>query len=320
MSDYDKYLLRPVISNVNSRDDVDLSVDLGKGLVLKIPIIGSPMKGIMSIELAEGLARFGGIGILHRFYDIVNDEGSWSNDLTYLEKHNILYGASVGLDDTFYKYILGHGARILCIDIANGYLTTLLNFCNEVATYIEKNNLNALLMSGNVCTNDGVGELARSGVDLIRFGIGTGHLCTTRKVTGIGRDQVDGLFDYTTSRIYNVKIISDGGIQSSGDAVKALAFGANAIMLGSLLGKTYESAHNGIIYGMASRRLQEEYYHSTKSIEGTEEETSKNISLEEFIDEFCYGIKSACTYLNVKNLDGLRKEGCEQYRKYYVYK
>jgi len=77
-------------------------------------------------------------------------------------------------------------------------------------------------------------------------------------------------------------------------------------MVGTLFGKCYESSNNGLIYGMASRKLQEEYYHSVKSVEGTERKLEPDISLEDFMDEFFFNIRSACTYLNAYNLDQLK--------------
>ena len=77
-------------------------------------------------------------------------------------------------------------------------------------------------------------------------------------------------------------------------------------MLGSLFGTTKESSHNGIIYGMASRRLQEEYYRNTKSVEGAEKELEKTTTVKEFISEFTWGMKSAFTYLNARNIKELQ--------------
>jgi len=82
-------------------------------------------------------------------------------------------------------------------------------------------------------------------------------------------------------------------------------------MLGSILATTFESANNGIIFGMASRKLQEEYYHGVKSIEGIEKELTSYQSLEDFINEFVYGIKSACTYLNKKSVEEFRYKRCK---------
>lgn len=298
--DFDDLLLVPRASSINSRDAVDLSVTFDH-LKLDIPIIASPMKGIISLELIEKLSDLGGIGIQHRFYTASNNR---IIDTKYLSK-NTTFGVAVGLNDNYYKTALDLGADIICVDIANGYLSNLIDFVEEISSYINNNNYGSLVMSGNIVTSLGAVNLFNAGVDIIRVGIGSGGLCTTRNYTGVGVPQLTAI----SNSISKTKLwysVADGGIRNSGDAVKALAMGADAVMIGSLFGNTYESAHNGIMYGMASRKLQEEYYHGVKSVEGMEKAVSKNISLETLISEFVYGIKSACTYLDASNLKELK--------------
>ncbi len=295
--DFDDVMLIPRLSNVNSRTEVDLSIDLGK-LKLNIPIIASPMKGIISIQLIQGLSELGGIGILHRFFKERNDLIFSLNKL-----NGYTFGVSASIKDRrLIEIAADYGAKIFCIDVANGYTLELLKTCDYISNIISKNNYDILLMAGNVVTYEGAKSLKDSGVDLVRVGIGSGQLCTTRIITGIGVPQITAINDCSYS---DAIIVADGGIRTSGDAVKALAAGADLVMLGSLFGKTFESAHNGIIYGMASRTLQEEYYHSVKSIEGIEKEIDKKISLADFINEFIWGIKSAFTYLGVRNINEL---------------
>ncbi len=302
--DFNDLLLVPRLSTVNSRDEVDLSVKLSEFLTLKIPIIASPMKGIISTGLITKLHKLGGIGILHRFYQPYGEE--FLNDMTILFRSNENFGISTDLKDSGDRINVGlnYGARILCIDVANGYTTEVLKACSRFKNYIIKHGFKCLLMAGNVVTENGAKALEECGVDLIRVGIGSGNLCTTRNVTGVGYPQLSAIMSCNNCDSF---IVADGGIKNSGDAVKSLAAGADLVMLGSLLAHTYESSNNGIICGMASRKMQEEYYHGKiKSIEGIEKEVEKNISLEDFISEFTYGIKSACTYINARNLVELR--------------
>ena len=106
--DFDDVLIEPIPSKVNSREDVDLSVNLGV-LKLKIPIIASPMKGIVSPELIIKLSELGGIGILHRFYE---DESIWVKDINNLEESLIPYGASLGLNDWNKAEVILNNKRI----------------------------------------------------------------------------------------------------------------------------------------------------------------------------------------------------------------
>jgi IMP dehydrogenase len=157
-------------------------------------------------------------------------------------------------------------------------------------------------MVGNVATREGADLLVESGATYIRVGIGSGGLCSTRNVTGIGVPQLTAIEDVNLSRYRNdFRLVADGGIHNSGNAVKAFAVGADYVMLGSLLAQAYEAEHEGKIRGMASRSLQEEHHGVVKSVEGIERTVEKTRPLTELIEEFIMGIRSACTYLNCAN-------------------
>ena len=304
--DFDDLLLVPRASSLSSRADVDLTTRLGDDLILRIPIIASPMKGIISKEIIIDLGKFGGIGIMHRFY---RTRWEWADDMRAI--HNDIgshFGVSFSLSDySMYidKTIEEFNPKIICLDVANGYLNSVILATKRIRSAINQKDSNAELMVGNVVDFDGAKVLYDAGASLIRVGIGSGQLCTTRKNTGVGYPQLSAINSCRPAG-GQWAVIADGGIRNSGDAVKAFAMGADAVMLGSLFGKCYESSNNGLIYGMASRKLQEEYYHSVKSVEGTEKKLEPDISLEDFINEFLFNIRSACTYLNVHKLYNLR--------------
>lgn len=298
---YDDVTIKPSPSNIDSRDDVDISVRLGENLKLDIPIIASPMKGIVGTEIIKRLDILGAMGILHRFH---NSFYVWDMEVRELKLNCENWGASISLGSDNYKYLLDLGAKIICIDVANGYMESLLKFVYDIRNVIDKSNYNTLLMAGNVAEREGSHDLRLAGADLVRVGIGTGNLCTTTKVTGIGIKPISALASCVSFN-EDIKLVADGGIRSSGDGMKALLAGADVLMLGSLFAQCLESSHNGIIYGMASRKLQEEYYHSVKSVEGIEKEAEKKVPVKDFISEFVYGMKSACTYLNISKLEGV---------------
>jgi IMP dehydrogenase/GMP reductase len=303
--DFDDLLLVPKVSIINSRDDVDLSVTLDT-LKLRIPIIASPMKGIISPELMIEISKLGGIGILHRFFERDTHENYQDvvDAIKSIRDECKNWGISLALNDKWYNMLLDYSPAIMCIDVANGNIDSLRKYAHDIKSAISLYNYKTLLMTGNVATYDAARKLADSGVDMIRVGIGNGALCTTRNITGVGIPQLTALDNCGNIDAY---IVCDGGIRNSGDAVKALAMGADLIMMGTPFARTYESANNGIIYGQASRKLQEEYYHSVKSVEGLEKEVEKDISLKDFISEFTWGMRSAFTYLNAKDIKELQK-------------
>lgn len=304
--EFDDVLLLPNISQVNSRGDVDISVKFSENFSLDIPIIASPMRGIVGWELIEALGKLGGIGILHRFFDAPVTR---VRSVNYLESKEIPYGVAIGIDDfAFLEALLentSENLKIICVDVANGYTEELLKAVKRVSDRILSMGKNTMLMSGNVVTNVGVTSLVDSGADMVRVGIGSGALCTTRNKTGVGKPQMSTLLDLQEPSAF---IVSDGGIRNSGDIVKALGAGAHAVMIGSLLATTFESSNNGVIYGMASKQLQEQFYTDVKSIEGVSKRVNRTQPLEELIRDITWNIKSACTYVGAKNLFELRQK------------
>lgn len=296
-------LLVPQPSSVNSRDNVNLSRSIGT-FYLSTPIIASPMKGIVGTKLIKKIGELGGIGILHRFY---SDPMKRVNDFKELDTASIRFGVAVGLNDKFYQDAVIFGASIICLDVANGYLDSVRKQTEEIANFIQSHGQSStcLVMSGAVATHAGTKLLVAAGANLIRVGIGSGGLCTTRSNTGIGVPQATAIKDCSYA---DVSIVADGGIMTSGDAVKALALGADFLMIGSLFAKTYESDHDGEINGMASREFQEQFYGEVKkSVEGVQKNVIKNISLENLIKEFTWNMKSGFTYCNAINIDQLQR-------------
>ena len=301
--DYDDVLIKPILSQVNHRENVDISVKLSDILTLEFPLVASPMRGIVDASFCIKLAELGGVGILHHFYDT---EDEWFLEMEKVSKAK-QYGLSIGYNSDIYKKVLEYEPDILVIDVANGYTESITNFCLKVKTYILNKKYKTLLMSGNVATAEGVRQLEESGVDIIRVGIGSGGLCSTRNVTGIGIPQITALLD--CSRYSNVFIIADGGLKNSGDAVKSFIGGADLCMGGSLFAQTFESPNDYKIFGMASRELMELKHTQIKSVEGFSKVIEKTMSLKQFVDEFSWGIRSAGTYLNAYNIAEIRKNG-----------
>lgn len=297
--EFNDVLIRPLNSDVSSRDDVDISVELSDDLILKFPLIASPMVGVVDGNFAHLLSQLGGMAIMHRFY---NRRENLFRDITENIKEGDYYGISIRIGEKSIEEYFSYSPNVILIDTANGYTTSLLKYCEEVKKKIEKENMDILLMAGNVVTLNGCLALRDSGCDLIRVGIGGGSLCSTRNQTGIGIPNITALQRCSVGGGWGFKIVTDGGIENSGDFVKAIVAGADLGMSGRLYAECYESPNEGTIYGMASRTNMENTKTTIKSVEGFDMIIKKKHSLEQFVREFGYGIKSAGTYLNARNL------------------
>ena len=304
--EFDDVLIKPVPSTVSSRDDVNISVKLSDSLTLNFPLLASPMVGVVDGKFAKSLSDLGGLAILHRFYknrltladDVYNNLKPWEDN----------FGISIKVDDENVLDYFPYDPKIILIDTANGYTAKLLRFCEHVKEDIIERNLPILLMAGNVVTLEGVNMLADAGCDIVRVGIGGGSPCSTRNQTGIGIPNISALIECSrTDR--NVKLVIDGGIKSPGDFVKAIVAGVDLGMAGKLYAECYEAPCDGVLYGMSSRTHMENEKIEIKSVEGFDTEITKKYSLEQFVREFGYGIKSAGTYLNACNLNEIYANG-----------
>ena len=310
--DYDDVLLVPKIgtSRINSRKDVKLTSYLGD----RYPIMSAPMEGISGVKLVKELSRLNCIGILH-------GRGSKEERKERIKALDGYYfGVAIGLKNfeeelEIAKYAVDCGADIICLDVANGYLESVQNTVRILRDTFSI----PYIMAGNVVTLEGAFALSKAGANLIRVGIGGGNLCTTRTVTGVGCPQLTAIENCAKVDTFDdqglVKIISDGGVGNSGNAVKSFVFGADFVMLGSLLANAQEAEHwgtksEGMIHGEASlpSQLKRKFYEDIISVEGTTKEVTECRPLEEIINRFLGGIQSACTYLGVDDIRDLN--GC----------
>ncbi|MCS7201088.1 MAG: IMP dehydrogenase [Patescibacteria group bacterium] len=155
------------------------------------------------------------------------------------KKGRLLVGGAIGIRDDFLERateLVKAEVDILCIDVAHGHLEKCLRAVREIKSRFP----NIPLIAGNVATEKGARDLIKKGADIIKVGIGPGGACTTRIVTGVGVPQLTAIM-LARKGAENTSIIADGGCRNSGDIVKALAAGANAVMIGSLLAGTDEA-------------------------------------------------------------------------------
>lgn len=253
---YDDVLLVPQYSELASRSEADISTDVA-GRHLVVPVISANMDTITEPEMVLAMHEEGATGILHRNADadLILD---W---MIELEDEGIIGIPSIGVheDDKQVVELLyeeGYCDMPICVDIAHGDSKHTI----EMIKWLYDMGWEEII-AGNVATYAGALRLAQAGARTIKVGVGPGSVCTTRIVTGHGYPQLSAVMECPeVKKAYpSVKIIADGGIRNSGDAVKALAAGADAVMVGGLLGGTDETPVVGdrrVLRGMASRDAQ----------------------------------------------------------------
>lgn len=289
---FDDILLIPEYSDVETR-----STDYTSKLFdyrLKIPILSAAMDSVTDLGMMDAMFENGGIGVHHRYCD--------KNELISIAKHNlggIAISPSMGVDFVVEVYN-ECPYTFFVLDVAHGCTKRNLEFCRE----IKKQGVNKLI-GGNVINVQAVEQYLSIGVDHIKVGIGGGSACLTRVVTGCGFPQASAIHNIYQEFGEDVHIISDGGHNTTGDIVKALALGAEFVMLGKMLAGTEEAAMHGIYRGMASAgalsERKQEYF-----VEGGEFEVPVTTTVSKVLSEIKDALRTACYYLGCETLNELR--------------
>ena len=271
---FDDVLLLPQYSEISTREDISLKTDLTKGVVLQLPIISAPMDTVTDYKMAQTMADLGGLGIIHR-YNTISDQALLVRKAK--EGINRKVGAAIGVSGDFLDRALvltKIGVDVLCVDVAHGHHSMMRHALTVLRNTIGND---VHIMAGNVATLEGFNDLADWGANSIRVGIGGGSICSTRIQTGHGQPTFASVLDCARSD-RDAALIADGGIRTPGDIVKALAAGADSVMLGSMLAGTEESpgkvfqqpsGHSVKAYrGMASKEAQIEWRGRVAADEG----------------------------------------------------
>ena len=306
---FDDVLLTPQYSTITSRKNVDLGQKLDHKNSLHIPIISSPMDTVTGTTMAQTMNDLGGLGVIHR-YNTIDEQVAMLRNIIGLK------AAAIGVTGDFEKRARAlydsAGVNILCLDVAHGH-HVLMERALKTLKDTYGNDIH--LMAGNVATLGGFNDLADWGADSIRCGIGGGSICTTRIQTGHGVSGLETILQCAESD-RDAKIIADGGIKNSGDIVKALAAGADFVMLGSLLAGTTESPGEVITYtdgskrkayrGMASKKAQEAWRGKSSAPEGVATTVHYKGSVINIMKDLIGGVKSGCSYSGAEDLKQLR--------------
>jgi IMP dehydrogenase len=306
---FDDILLKPQLSDIKSRKEVDISSSLGY-YRFRLPIISSPMDTVTEAEMAEAIARSGGFGIVHR-YNTIEEQVS----IISSTERNI--GAAIGVTGDFLeraKALVEAGCFILCIDVAHGHHQ---NVKTALETLKQEMSSETILMAGNVATSAAFRDLEDWGADVIRVGVGGGSICSTRIQTGHGVPTLQSVLD-CAQVAKTAKIVADGGIKASGDIVKCLAAGADFVMLGSLLAGTDESpgqifhSNEGKKYkvyrGMASVEAQVDWKGAANSLEGVSTTIPYKGSVQDILIELSQNVRSGLSYSGCRSIKEFRNK------------
>jgi IMP dehydrogenase len=321
---FDDVTMTPKYSEVLP-SEVDTSINLSKNLILKIPLLSSAMDTVTESKMAIAIAKAGGIGIIHRNLDIKKQ----ISEIKKVKAKKLLVGAAVGAGPLELKRadaILKEKVDLIVVDTAHGHSKKVAEIIKKIK---RKKDKKTSLCAGNIATSEAAKFLIKLGVDVIKVGIGPGSICTTRLVAGIGMPQLSAILEVKKGiKNKKVKLISDGGIKYSGDIAKALAAGADAVMIGSLFAGTSEAPgklikKKGKLYknfrgmgsvgamnkGSADRYFQKKQRDTSKYVpEGVEGLVKFKGDVKNIIYRLVGGLKSSMGYLGSKRVISLRNK------------
>ncbi len=319
---FDDVLLLPQYSDVLP-SETDVSLKLTNKINLGVPFLSSAMDTVTESTMAIAIAKAGGIGIVHRNLNIKQQ----TKEIIKVKKKQLFVGAAVGTnkeDIDRAKSLIANGCDLIVIDTAHGHSKKVLKTLSK----LKKIDSSIPFCVGNIATGEAAKKLYNSGADIIKIGIGPGSICTTRMVAGIGVPQISAILDVKNAlKNKKIKIISDGGIKFSGDIAKALAAGADAIMMGSIFAGTDESPgkkfkFKGKFYkqyrgmgsigamssGSANRYFQKNFKDKSKFVpEGVEGRVEYKGSVSKIIYQLKGGLRSSMGYIGARNLGQITK-------------
>jgi len=231
-----------------------------------------------------------------------------------IDKEKYCFSTGIGKRDiaNIEQLIKKYHPKFICIDVANGYMSKFIN----TISYFRTNYPNLIIIAGNVVSPEMVAIIADAGADIVKLGIGSGSVCTTRVKTGIGCPQLSAVLDcWETAQEHEIKIMSDGGIQIPGDVCKAYAAGADFVMLGSMLAGHRDTTKNVIyknggvfaeFYGMSSEEANNKYSGGMgkyKTEEGKRVLVPLKGNVMDTVNDILGGVRSCCAYLGAQEIN-----------------
>jgi GMP reductase len=323
--DFSDVLLRPKTSELQSRKDVDLLRDYTfkhtDSVWSGIGICAANMDTTGTFEMAEVLGVNNMLTALHKHYTPEQLIG-WDVETNHM--HHFDYMLSIGSTENdcmrFDEIVNKQGfPHFLCIDVANGYTEDFINFVSKMRGVCKDK---VIIVAGNVVTGDITERLILAGADIVKVGIGSGSVCTTRLQTGVGYPQLSAVIECAdAAHGIGGHIMSDGGCNNPGDVAKAFAAGADFVMSGSMFAGTDETAGDSVrdddgniigkdYYGMSSVSAMDRYSGGVadyRSSEGRDLIIPYKGPVNDVVNDLLGGLRSTCTYTGCKSLKELPK-------------
>lgn len=311
--DFDDVLIVPQFSDITSRSQVELTTDIvGKwGATIRgVPIIAANMDGVGTFSMHRSLQKFGMFTAITKQTPVERwlEQENIDNAFITIGMNSEEFKKAMDIVDHFNDRVENFIPKIV-IDVANGYMNPFYEFIELTRAAFP----NAFIMAGTVTTPEAVQRVINSGADLARVGIGTGAVCTTRRVAAVGYPLFSALQECVPAASeVGGGVQSDGGCVHPGDFAKAFAVGAEIVMAGSIFAGHDESEqqiHDGKVtfYGMSSKAAQQKHnqYKEYRASEGRVVQLPYRGLVEHTVSDILGGIRSACAYVGAKNLDML---------------
>lgn len=238
---YDDVLLMPQDSSVTP-DKVSTATTLSETLKLDIPLLSAAMDTVTEYDMAVTMARAGGLAVLHRNMSVE----AQCDIVKKLKPDSLSCAAAVGTGEAQLdraKALIAEGVAMIIVDTAHGHSAGVIEQVRNVRALCP----HVTICGGNIATARAAEALIQAGANCVKVGVGPGSICTTRIVAGVGVPQLTAVMNVASvTKKHGVALIADGGLRHSGDIVKALSAGADAVMIGSLLAGTDEAPGESI--------------------------------------------------------------------------
>ena len=315
--DFNDVLIRPKRSTMSSRSEVNLErtfkfPNSGQEWT-GVPVIAANMDTVGTYDVYKELSKHKIITAMHKFYSV--------EDYKEMDLNKEYFMVSTGINENdlirLKEIVSAIDVKFICIDVANGYMSKLCEFCSKVRElYPDK-----IIVAGNVVTREITEDLILRGkVDIVKCGIGPGSACLTRTQTGVGMPQLSAIMECSdAAHGVNGCIIGDGGITCPGDMSKAFCGGADFVMMGGQFAGHDENPgevieENGgkykLFYGMSSDTAMKTHYGKMDKYRSSEGRTIKikyKGKLEDTVLNYLGGVRSTCTYMNAQSIKNMGK-------------